>query len=118
MSCMKRIAIVLIVLVGACGSRQPTNDVSSRPDPWATPNKGPLEQGRGSDRDGDGIRDNVDRCPDDAEDFDGFEDEDGCPDPDNDRDGILDANDKCPNVPEDKDGVDDDDGCPEDDKNR
>jgi outer membrane protein OmpA-like peptidoglycan-associated protein len=65
------------------------------------------------DRDGDGIKDNVDRCPDEAEDRDRFEDEDGCPDPDNDRDGILDGDDKCPNIPEDKDGFQDEDGCPE-----
>ena len=32
------------------------------------------------DRDGDGIKDNVDKCPDDPEDKDGFEDADGCPD--------------------------------------
>ena len=69
------------------------------------------------DRDGDGIKDDVDKCPDDPEDFDGFEDEDGCPEPDNDRDGIPDVDDKCPNIPEDKDGVEDEDGCPEGDKN-
>ncbi|MCC6875684.1 MAG: hypothetical protein IT378_15360, partial [Sandaracinaceae bacterium] len=40
------------------------------------------------DRDGDGMRDDVDQCPTEPEDFDGFADEDGCPDPDNDRDGI------------------------------
>jgi outer membrane protein OmpA-like peptidoglycan-associated protein len=65
------------------------------------------------DRDGDGIKDDVDQCPDDPEDFDGFKDEDGCPDPDNDNDGILDVNDRCPNIPEDRDGVQDEDGCPE-----
>src|SRR5207244_3188003 len=65
------------------------------------------------DRDGDGIKDDIDKCPDDPEDFDGFEDEDGCPDPDNDRDGIPDVDDKCPNVPEDKDGFEDEDGCPD-----
>ena len=65
------------------------------------------------DRDGDGIKDDVDKCPDDPEDFDNFEDEDGCPDPDNDRDGIPDVDDKCPNIPEDKDGFQDEDGCPE-----
>jgi len=32
------------------------------------------------DTDGDGYTDDVDRCPYDAEDFDGVEDEDGCPD--------------------------------------
>jgi OmpA-OmpF porin, OOP family len=65
------------------------------------------------DRDGDGIKDDVDQCPDDPEDFDGFKDEDGCPDPDNDNDGILDVDDRCPNVPEDRDGDHDEDGCPE-----
>jgi OmpA-OmpF porin, OOP family len=69
------------------------------------------------DRDGDGIKDDIDKCPDDPEDFDGFEDEDGCPDPDNDRDGIPDVDDKCPDIPEDRDGIDDEDGCPEGDKN-
>jgi OmpA-OmpF porin, OOP family len=69
------------------------------------------------DRDGDGIKDDVDACPDAAEDVDGFQDEDGCPDPDNDRDGIKDIDDECPNTPEDFDGVDDKDGCPEGDKN-
>jgi len=57
-----------------------------------------VHEGAG-DRDGDGILDTMDKCPDDPEDRDGFEDEDGCPDPDNDHDGILDMNDKCPNIP-------------------
>ena len=65
------------------------------------------------DRDGDGYKDDVDQCPDDPEDFDGFQDADGCPDPDNDNDGILDVNDKCPNNPENMNGVEDQDGCPE-----
>ena len=95
------------------------------------------------DRDGDGIKDNVDQCPDEPEDIDDFEDIDGCPDPDNDKDGIPDTRDKCPNVPgtwehagcpvdedrdgdgipdskdkcpddpEDRDNFEDDDGCPE-----
>jgi outer membrane protein OmpA-like peptidoglycan-associated protein len=65
------------------------------------------------DRDGDGYKDDVDQCPDEPEDFDGFKDEDGCPDPDNDQDGILDVDDRCPNEPEDRDGDHDEDGCPE-----
>ncbi|MAQ19818.1 MAG: hypothetical protein CMN30_34075 [Sandaracinus sp.] len=47
------------------------------------------------------------------EDVDGFEDEDGCPDPDNDRDGILDVDDACPMEPETYNGVNDHDGCPD-----
>jgi OmpA-OmpF porin, OOP family len=65
------------------------------------------------DRDGDGIKDNVDECPNEPEDRDRFEDEDGCPDPDNDNDKILDEDDKCRNIPEDRDGFQDEDGCPE-----
>jgi outer membrane protein OmpA-like peptidoglycan-associated protein len=65
------------------------------------------------DRDGDGYKDDQDACPDEPEDFDGFKDEDGCPDPDNDNDGILDVDDRCPNIPEDFDNDEDKDGCPE-----
>ena len=65
------------------------------------------------DPDRDGIRGAADRCPTEPEDKDGFQDEDGCPDPDNDMDGILDAQDKCPNEPETKNGYLDEDGCPD-----
>ncbi len=71
-----------------------------------------------SDRDGDGLLDNVDQCPEDPEDRDGFQDQDGCPDLDNDKDGIADAVDKCPNEPEDKDGFQDEDGCPDPDNDK
>lgn len=96
------------------------------------------------DSDGDGIMDNRDQCPMEAEDFDGWEDEDGCPDPDNDGDTVLDTDDKCPNEfglvelegcpaadtdgdgipdhldqcpaePEDVDQFQDEDGCPDPD---
>ena len=70
---------------------------------------------RERDRDGDGIPDYDDECPNSAEDFDGFEDEDGCPDLDNDGDGIIDELDSCPDEAEDFDGIDDADGCPEED---
>ena len=45
--------------------------------------------------------------------MDGFQDADGCPDPDNDGDGIADIQDQCPNAPEDFDGFQDNDGCPD-----
>ena len=70
---------------------------------------------RDDDRDDDGIKDPDDDCPDVPEDKDGFEDEDGCPDPDNDGDGILDKDDQCIMDPEDIDRWQDSDGCPEDD---
>lgn len=70
------------------------------------------------DRDGDGILDDVDECPDDPEDIDQFEDENGCPDPDNDQDGILDDDDECPNEPEDIDQFEDENGCPDPDNDQ
>jgi uncharacterized repeat protein (TIGR01451 family)/MYXO-CTERM domain-containing protein len=97
------------------------------------------------DRDGDGIVDSEDKCPDQPEDKDGFEDQDGCPDPDNDKDGVLDKDDRCINTPglaalagcpdtdgdgiadlddkcptqaEDKDGFEDSDGCPDPDNDK
>ncbi|HEY8208725.1 MAG TPA: OmpA family protein, partial [Myxococcaceae bacterium] len=82
------------------------------------------------DTDRDEIPDKDDKCPDKPEDKDGFQDDDGCPDPDNDNDNVLDTNDRCPNepgpflpnqgcpvaVPKDKDGdsvTDDIDKCPD-----
>jgi len=68
------------------------------------------------DRDGDGLLDNEDQCPDDPEDFDNVEDADGCPeDQDTDGDGLVDTRDQCVIEPEDRDEYQDDDGCPEPD---
>lgn len=68
-----------------------------------------------SDRDHDGIANKYDKCPDQAEDMDGYNDTDGCPDLDNDSDGIPDLQDTCPTKPEDMDGFQDEDGCPDPD---
>ncbi len=65
------------------------------------------------DQDMDGLLDDVDKCPLEPEDVDGFEDEDGCPEADNDKDGVPDLSDRCPMDPEDKDNYQDEDGCPE-----
>jgi OOP family OmpA-OmpF porin len=67
------------------------------------------------DKDGDGIKNKYDQCPEDAEDFDDFEDDDGCPELDNDKDGVRDTRDDCPLDPEDRDGFQDADGCPDPD---
>ncbi len=73
------------------------------------------------DTDGDGILDNVDKCPT----VPGLAKYEGCPVPDTDKDGINDEQDKCPDVPglakyegcpipdTDKDGInDEEDKCP------
>ncbi len=103
---------------------------------YAPPVKGKVVKPKGpKDTDGDGLLDPVDKCPLIPEDFDGFEDKDGCPEPDNDKDGICDPNptiqkrlakytsickgsDKCPLIPEDKDGFEDQDGCPDPDNDK
>ncbi|XXF80231.1 OmpA family protein [Myxococcaceae bacterium GXIMD 01537] len=131
------------------GCPEPDNDNDGVPDaldkcpmsPGVESNQGCAEE-KPKDRDGDGIFDPQDKCPDQAEDKDGFEDEDGCPELDNDHDGIVDSadkcptetgpmqnlgcpildkdsdginddKDKCPDEPEDKDGFQDEDGCPD-----
>ncbi|MEO8569216.1 MAG: OmpA family protein [Ginsengibacter sp.] len=60
------------------------------------------------DRDGDGIADKDDKCPEVA----GLAKYQGCPIPDTDKDGINDEEDKCPNIP----GVARYQGCPVPDK--
>lgn len=67
----------------------------------------------GNDPDGDGIFADADQCPEAAEDYDGFQDDDGCPDPDNDGDGIPDIDDVCPLDAETVNGIEDSDGCPD-----
>jgi OmpA-OmpF porin, OOP family len=74
-----------------------------------------------ADTDGDGITDDIDKCPT----VKGLAKYDGCPIPDSDKDGINDEEDKCPTVPglakyqgcpipdTDKDGInDEEDKCP------
>ena len=81
------------------------------------PPSDPATQGKEAavitDPDGDGILADHDLCPDDPEDLDGFEDGDGCPDPDNDQDKIPDARDECLDIAETFNGCEDEDGCPD-----
>ena len=106
-----------------------------------------AEETRNPDSDGDGLCDpwvseeglsdkyasvctGLDNCPEEAEDFDGYQDDDGCPDADNDRDGLCDpwveakgmlsqfahvckGVDLCPEQPETLNSYKDDDGCPD-----
>ncbi len=70
---------------------------------------------RDLDADHDGVLEPWDLCPNEPEDWDGFQDQDGCPDIDNDEDGVPDSEDRCPNEAEDRDGFADEDGCPDPD---
>jgi outer membrane protein OmpA-like peptidoglycan-associated protein len=71
------------------------------------------------DRDGDGIPDAIDACPDIPEDRQPPDPNDGCPGPkDRDKDGIPDDKDRCPDDPEDRDGFEDEDGCPDPDNDK
>jgi outer membrane protein OmpA-like peptidoglycan-associated protein len=66
------------------------------------------------DRDGDGLPDADDACPDQPENYNGWDDNDGCPDdPDTDGDRVTDSRDQCILEQEDHDGYLDDDGCPD-----
>jgi outer membrane protein OmpA-like peptidoglycan-associated protein len=82
-----------------------------------------------SDRDGDGVPDMLDACPDVPGVASNDPKQNGCPPPDRDKDGILDANDACPDFAgpasddpakngcpdRDKDGIlDKVDACPDD----
>jgi outer membrane protein OmpA-like peptidoglycan-associated protein len=68
---------------------------------------------RGLDSDRDRVLDRDDGCLLEAEDRDGFQDQDGCPDPDNDGDGVADLADRCRDDAETSDGFEDEDGCPD-----
>ena len=76
------------------------------------------------DHDFDGIEDHVDKCPTQKENYNKFQDHDGCPDSldivysskltDTDGDGFDDLSDHCPNQPETFNNILDSDGCPDD----
>lgn len=65
------------------------------------------------DADHDGIPDGKDQCSMMAEDFDGFQDQDGCPDPDNDNDMVPDMDDLCPDIAPNEGEDMNEDGCPD-----
>jgi len=66
------------------------------------------------DKDGDGHLDPNDDCVDEPENYNTFEDGDGCPDdPDTDGDTLTDSVDSCVLEAEDVDGYLDEDGCPD-----
>jgi OOP family OmpA-OmpF porin len=64
-----------------------------------------------ADADADGVRDDRDQCPYLPEDRDGFQDRDGCPDPDDDMDFVPDVDDRCPREAPPEGADRDQDGC-------
>ncbi len=91
-----RALCVIVLMCAACDSAEdvapappPPPNVAmttiARPVPVLAPAAVEVED----DRDSDDIPDVVDRCPDQPEDIDGFEDNDGCPDVDRDVDPVL-----------------------------
>ncbi len=115
---------VFCTRVDAACTRPDVDDVSDAPcGAMASLGRAPREacpdhccrptEGSGPDTDADGLVDASDRCPNEPEDAEGFEDQDGCPDPDNDGDGLPDVQDTCCFAAEDADGVQDLDGCPD-----
>lgn len=90
----------------------------SKPAPIVEPEPEPIPTPV-ADSDGDGVPDSTDKCPNEAEDMDGNEDSDGCPESeDSDGDGVMDKADMCPQKAEDKDGFEDGDGCPDPDNDK
>ena len=104
------VGAITVSLLPACAHPpSPSSSNAAAPQPPGVQRQAPAEL----DSDHDGVPDARDRCPNQPEDRDGFEDDDGCPDPDNDHDRILDAKDQCPNEPESYNGFEDEDGCPD-----
>jgi len=66
------------------------------------------------DRDGDGLRDDVDACPDKKGVLSGDPNRDGCPPPDRDGDGVLDFDDACPLAAGENNSIERKHGCPAD----
>lgn len=103
-------------------TRNPDTDADGLCDPWVS------EEGQSEKYAAVCI--GLDNCPEEAEDFDGYQDDDGCPDADNDRDGLCDPwveakglltqfahvckkVDLCPEQAESMNGYKDEDGCPD-----
>lgn len=93
-------------LVTSVSAQRCTDPFTGRPVPCTpTPIPDP-EQPPQDDRDGDGVSDNADRCPDEGGPAQNF----GCPFVDSDGDGTTDENDLCPS----RGGPAWNNGCPED----
>jgi len=109
-------SVVVGALLVGCSSAAPPPVAVPPPEPRPCGDPSDPACGRSpppADADGDTLPGGEDRCPAAAEDFDGFDDHDGCPEPDNDEDGFLDESDGCPAAAETVNQFEDDDGCPD-----
>lgn len=109
-----------LVFMASGGGFIPTGSESAVTTPRFRFNLGVRYAPTNRDTDADNVLDRDDKCPLKAEDRDGFQDEDGCPEPDNDQDRIPDDRDRCRDEAETVDGFEDQDGCPDldDDKDK
>jgi outer membrane protein OmpA-like peptidoglycan-associated protein len=85
--------------------------VAWAPIPGPPAEEGPEEVG---DKDDDGIKDDIDACPDVAGEPNADPSKDGCPPDDRDKDGVLDVEDACPNTPGLRNADVTKNGCPKD----
>jgi large repetitive protein len=106
-------AVRVLGMVGYASPLQKPLEEPSEPPPEPEPE--PEPPAPPADSDGDGMADPDDRCPTAAEDKDGVEDTDGCPDVDldTDGDGLRDPIDRCPAEAETVNSHEDEDGCPD-----
>jgi outer membrane protein OmpA-like peptidoglycan-associated protein len=88
-------AVILLLMAAGCAGSKPVPAPEARPSDVERPSSEPAKSAahaRGEnwhDIDGDRILIDRDRCPDQAETYNGYEDEDGCPDPEHTPDLTL-----------------------------
>jgi OOP family OmpA-OmpF porin len=110
---MNELIVMLVLIVSLQGCAGHDSSVGVQVPGGARTSIEDKEVQKPADADGDTITDEADMCPGDPEDPDGFDDTDGCPDPDNDKDSIPDGDDQCPSEAETFNGAEDEDGCPD-----
>jgi outer membrane protein OmpA-like peptidoglycan-associated protein len=105
---MRRSLSLIVALVALAAPMLAGTACTPPPEPVTAPPPPPPPP---PDKDGDGILDADDKCPNDKEDGLPPDTKDGCPTTDKDGDGIADADDKCPDEKEDNLPPDPKDGC-------
>lgn len=80
----------------------------------AAPAEKPKAAVAARDRDDDGIKDDIDACPDEKGELQSDPAKDGCPPADRDKDGVLDVDDACPTLEGQRNVDATKNGCPKD----